>query len=163
MRNVVSRILGGLFSIQCPDIRPALNKFSRTRQTDWIDDDDQVDDNDGEIFSKADVTGKRYSPATLSTITLLDERRLPYDLILLLLEKLCLQRTAHMAYSSAILIFMPGLAEIRKLHGMLSNHKTFSDPGHFYVYPLHSSISSEDQSAVFDVPPEGVRKIVIGA
>ncbi|EEB87124.1 hypothetical protein MPER_15655, partial [Moniliophthora perniciosa FA553] len=29
------------------------------------------------------------------------------------------------------------------------------------VYPLHSALSSENQSAVFDIPPPGIRKIVI--
>jgi len=29
------------------------------------------------------------------------------------------------------------------------------------VYPLHSTLSTAEQIAIFDIPPEGVRKIVI--
>lgn len=56
---------------------------------------------------------------------------------------------------------MPGLAEIRRLHDALSDHPSFGSDA-FYIYPLHSTISSEDQSAAFNIPPPGVRKIVIG-
>jgi len=29
------------------------------------------------------------------------------------------------------------------------------------IYPLHSSLSTADQKAIFEVPPDGVRKIVV--
>jgi ATP-dependent RNA helicase DHX29 len=57
---------------------------------------------------------------------------------------------------------MPGLAEIRRLHEMLMEHPIFQAEEHFKIYPLHSSIASDRQAAVFDVPPAGIRKIVIG-
>jgi ATP-dependent RNA helicase DHX29 len=42
--------------------------------------------------------------------------------------------------------------------GILSHPSFKAD---WYVYPLHSTISSEDQQAAFLVPPPGVRKIVL--
>lgn len=104
---------------------------------------------------------KRYSPETTTTLNLFDERLIPYDLILRLLEKICLEDTSHSSYSSAILIFMPGLGEIRRLNNMLAEHSIFGSDD-FRLYPLHSTLSNENQGAVFDVPPQGVRKIVIG-
>ena len=87
---------------------------------------------------------------------------MPYDLIILLLERIALHDPAYVPYSSAILIFMPGLAEIRRLNDLLTEHSAFGSETDFRIYPLHSTISSDNQSAVFDIPPVGVRKIVIG-
>jgi len=103
----------------------------------------------------------RYSPKTVSTINLLDERVIPYDLIMRLMESLCFDY-AYAKYSAAILVFLPGIAEIRRLNDLLAEHARFSSGDDFVIYLLHSSISSENQAAVFDVPPPGIRKIVLG-
>jgi len=103
----------------------------------------------------------RYSLKTVSTINLLDERVVPYDLIMRLIESLCFDYT-YAKYSAAILVFLPGIAEIRRLNDLLAEHARFSSSNDFVVYLLHSSISSENQAAVFDVPPPGMRKIVLG-
>ncbi|KAK8864514.1 hypothetical protein IAR55_001764 [Kwoniella newhampshirensis] len=108
----------------------------------------------------AKLSSTRYSSATVSTVNLLDSRQIPYDLIVRLLEKICYEDQALRCFSQATLVFMPGLAEIRKLNDMLGSHPAFGSRD-FVVWPLHSSISSEGQSAVFDQPPPGVRKIVI--
>ena len=105
---------------------------------------------------------KKYLPSTASTINLLDERLVPYDLIILLLESICLKMSIYNGYSQAILVFMPGLGEIRRLHEILMEHALFSSESYFRIYPLHSTIASDQQAAVFDIPPVGVRKIVIG-
>ena len=93
---------------------------------------------------------------------MLDERLVPYELIVMLLEGICLRESEYASYSSAILVFMPGLAEIRRLHEMLMDHPVFQAEEHFKIFPLHSSIASDQQAAVFDIPPPGIRKIVIG-
>lgn len=87
---------------------------------------------------------------------------MPYDLIIQILEYLCFKTQSLRSYSAAILIFMPGLAEIRRMSDLLSDHPSFGQESLFRVYPLHSTLSSENQNAVFDVPPAGMRKIVIG-
>ena len=105
--------------------------------------------------------GKRYSPSTIATVKLFDEKLIPYDLIVRLMEDVCFG-SQYTAFSTAILIFMPGIGEIRRLNDMLTEHPAFGDDEVFRLYPLHSTLSSENQGAVFDIPPFGVRKIVIG-
>ncbi|KAH8100605.1 P-loop containing nucleoside triphosphate hydrolase protein [Cristinia sonorae] len=119
-------------------------------------------DDDDDMGSTANVKlGKRYSPCTASTINLLDDRLIPFDLIVRLLECICFEDPVHMSFSSAILVFMPGIGDIRQLNDMLMEHRLFGSEAQFRIHPLHSSIASEHQGAVFDIPPPGIRKIVI--
>ena len=57
-------------------------------------------------------------------------------------------------------VFLPGIQEITKLIDEIYKKEFFTDPSKTVVYPLHSSLSTAEQTAVFDVPPQGVRKIV---
>ncbi|KAK0465179.1 P-loop containing nucleoside triphosphate hydrolase protein [Desarmillaria tabescens] len=129
-------------------------------RVDWSEDLAGVDDDDSDDVHENVKLGKKYSPSTVNTINLLDERLIPYDLILCLLERICFHDAAYMSYSSAILVFMPGIGEIRRLNDLLTEHPYFGSDD-FRIYPLHSTLSSENQGAVFDIPPSGVRKIVI--
>jgi len=52
------------------------------------------------------------------------------------------------------------MQEITKLIDEVYKKEFFTDPSKTVVYPLHSSLSTAEQTAVFDVPPKGVRKIV---
>ena len=128
---------------------------------DWSEELTAADDEDSDAVQENVKLEKRYSPETATTVNLLDERQMPYDLIIRLLEKICFEDTVYATYSGAILIFMPGLGEIRKLNDTLVEHRSFGSDD-FRIHPLHSTLSSENQSAVFDIPPPGVRKIVIG-
>lgn len=124
-----------------------------------------VNDEDDENSDGAPTTSKlepRYSQPTVNTVNLLDERNIPYDLIIRLMETICYQNEHYIAHSAAILVFMPGMNEIRRLHDMLVEHEIFGNSDAFQIHPLHSTISTENQGAVFDLPPVGVRKIVIG-
>ncbi|KDQ63609.1 hypothetical protein JAAARDRAFT_119632 [Jaapia argillacea MUCL 33604] len=119
---------------------------------------DEDDDSDG--VQATIKLERRYSTRTMSTVNLLDERTIPYDLIIRLLERICFEDHDYFSYSAAVLVFMPGMGEIRRLNDILSTHPQFRTE-QFRIHPLHSTISSENQSLVFDVPPSGVRKIVI--
>jgi ATP-dependent RNA helicase DHX29 len=123
------------------------------------------EDEEGETPAPSDplkLSSALYSQDTVNTVNLLDPKQIPYDLIIRLLEGLCLEKDSpYSSYSQAILIFLPGLNEIRKLHDLLQDHRSFGMPQNFRVYPLHSTISTENQAAVFEVPPEGIRKIVL--
>lgn len=139
------------------------DKYSRGKsRMDWSEDLALAEDEEDDIPHQDVTLGKRYTPSTVSTINLLDERLVPYELIMFLLEGICLRNSAYDSYSSAILVFMPGMGEIRRLHDMLTEHPAFSSESDFKVYPLHSTIASDQQAAVFDIPPPGIRKIVIG-
>ena len=139
------------------------DKFYKGKnRIDWSEESAGRDDDDEPSAIDNVKLGKRYSSATVSTVNLLDERIIPYDLILYLLRRICFQDPAYSVYSTAVLVFMPGIGEIRRLHDLLLEDPLFGSTQHFVVHPLHSTISSENQGAVFDAPPPGVRKIVIG-
>ncbi|KAF9103570.1 ATP-dependent RNA helicase dhx29 [Mortierella sp. GBA35] len=103
----------------------------------------------------------------------IDENRINYDLLQVLLEYICFpqdrriqqnpttEEPPHIPDTGAILIFLPGMPEIRKLFDALKVNRRFGDERQFSLWPLHSSVSSEGQSQVFDVPPPGIRKIVM--
>jgi ATP-dependent RNA helicase DHX29 len=137
------------------------NRFEWDEDTVYGNDDEETLVEGGhQISSQSMRLEKRYSYQTINTVNLLDERAIPYELILRLLERLCFEdKESH--HSSAVLIFMPGLGEIRRMNDLLTEHHAFGDENSFRLYPLHSTLSSDNQSAVFDVPPQGVRKIVI--
>lgn len=140
------------------------DKYSRGKvKTEWNEDTAPADDDDDEVIHENVKLEKRYSSSTTASINLLDERLVPYDLIVRLLEHICLQDSPCSRYSAAILVFMPGMGEIRRLHELLMDHRDFAHEELFRVYPLHSTIASDQQAAAFDIPPPGVRKIVIGA
>lgn len=120
-----------------------------------------LSDHDDEVAPRDTKLETRYSSRTVSMMNLLDERMIPYDLIMRLLESVCFEH-AYVRYSAAILIFLPGIAEIRRLNDLLSENSAFGSDHDFVIYLLHSSISSENQAAVFEVPPPGIRKIVLG-
>lgn len=64
--------------------------------------------------------------------------------------------------TGAILVFLPGIAEIMSLYDTLCDSHTFSPKtGNYVIVPLHSTLSSEEQSLVFRKPKPGARKIVL--
>jgi ATP-dependent RNA helicase DHX29 len=137
-------------------------KLASTEEDDAPDpDDDEDDERDGPASSGLGKEAvKRYQPKTISTLDRLDENVIQHELIVSLIERVCLQDAELQAYSAAILVFLPGIADIRKLNDILQAHRVFGSQA-FRIFPLHSTISSEDQGSVFALPPKGVRKIVI--
>ncbi|KAJ7446519.1 P-loop containing nucleoside triphosphate hydrolase protein [Mycena galericulata] len=145
-----------------PYARRLHDKFYRGKnRTDWTEDTAAGEDDDEDTVHESVKLEKRYSAKTTTTINLFDERLVPYDLIVRLLERICFEDTEYGSYSKAILIFMPGMGEIRRLNDMLTEHTSFGVSDDFRIFPLHSSLSSENQGAVFDIPPPNIRKIVI--
>jgi ATP-dependent RNA helicase DHX29 len=120
------------------------------------DEDDDLETDQGEASGVATLDG--YSKQTRETVAKFDEYRLDYQLIKRLLLKLA--TTPEMEYySKAILVFLPGMAEIRRLNDELLSEPVFQQG--WIVHALHSSIASEEQEKAFVIPPEGMRKIVI--
>lgn len=127
---------------------------SKNNSTNENDDDDEIKTDKSGIPNK--LTG--YSPGTREVLSAYDEYAIDFDLIVRLIETVAFDsRLSH--FSSAVLVFLPGIAEIRQLNEMLVGHPSFD--ANWYIYPLHSTISSEDQQAAFLIPPPGVRKIVL--
>jgi ATP-dependent RNA helicase DHX29 len=120
------------------------------------DPDDDLDD-----FQqvKSVMTGlDHYSAKTRAVIASYDEYGIDYALITKLVAFIAFHGT-YAKYSRAILIFMPGIAEIWRLHHTFLSDVVFSEGWSFNL--LHSSFSSEDLEAAFKLPPLGMRKAVI--
>ncbi|XP_069118914.1 putative ATP-dependent RNA helicase DHX57 [Argopecten irradians] len=100
-----------------------------------------------------------YHKSTCRSMALMDMNKINYDLIVTLLEWIVEDKEGFP--KGAILVFLPGFAEIQTLFELLQSNSTFRNRKSFKVIPLHSTLSSEDQHAVFIKPPEGVTKIVI--
>ncbi|KAL9104716.1 MAG: hypothetical protein Q9163_000394 [Psora crenata] len=98
-----------------------------------------------------------YRSETRATLSLLNEYRIPYDLIVKLLISI---QTGPLAYySKSVLIFLPGIAEIRRLNDMLLGHPSLKRQCD--IFALHSTIATEEQERAFVVPTHGMRKIVL--
>lgn len=100
----------------------------------------------------------KYSGRTRHELSHMDEYRINYNLIARL--AVCIaSKPKYAKYSSAILIFMPGIGEMRRLHNLLLSVDTFAR--HWIVHLLHSTFSTEELERAFERPPRGYRKIVI--
>lgn len=97
----------------------------------------------------------KYSKETIHSLSIVDETVINYELLAELLEHISLNQG-----EGAILVFMPGMMEIQKAIEEMYKKEYFQGPK-VVIYPLHSSLSTAQQTAIFEVPPEGVRKIVV--
>ena len=112
-----------------------------------------------------------------SSLARVDETVINYDLIEDVLDELliknspvfsprldCFQDSStkknHLSAGS-VLIFLPGLEEIRTLMDRLVGRKSYGNTEHFQIVPLHSALSSKEQKRAFFLYPPGCRKIVI--
>lgn len=79
----------------------------------------------------------------------MDPEKINNDLIEYLLSWI-VSADNNLPKTGTILIFLPGIAEITSLHDQLKDHPEF---GHrtnmFLLLPLHSSLTSEEQAAIF--------------
>lgn len=160
----VLNIPGRTFPVEMKYLEDAVEmtnyRLSEDESNIALDDDDldETSDATGDSAGGLQASLGGYSKQTRETILKFDEYRIDYQLIKKLLLRIAIAPEMD-HYSKAILVFMPGLAEIRRLNDELLSEPTFQK--NWIVHALHSSISSEDQEKAFNVPPEGVRKIVI--
>ncbi|GFQ01628.1 ATP-dependent RNA helicase dhx29 [Phtheirospermum japonicum] len=97
-----------------------------------------------------------YSEQTHQNLKRLNEDNIDYDL----LEDLV--RHIDESYNEgAILVFLPGVAEINMLLDKLSASHRFGGHKSEWLLPLHSSIAPEDQKKVFQKPPDNIRKVIV--
>jgi ATP-dependent RNA helicase DHX29 len=124
-------------------------------------DDDDVTEAEIEGSSKPELlkTLGQYSARTRNTLSQMDEYRIDFDLIVQLIKKISVDPNL-VPFSNAILVFLPGIAEIKTLNDMLLGDRHFQENS-WLVYPLHSTIATEEQENAFLVPPPGMRKIVL--
>ena len=99
------------------------------------------------------ISDRHLSPTTLASLLHPQAESLNLDLIATLVEHIHTNKPP-----GAILVFLPGWEDISYLAGLLSS--SFHLP-RASVYPLHGSMSPQDQKLIFDRPQSGFRKIVI--
>lgn len=123
-------------------------------------DDDEVDMAEPDSSLKPELlkTLQQYSPRTRNTLAQMQEYQIDFELVVQLIAKIAAD-PSYVDYSKAILVFLPGIAEIRTLNDMLLGDRFFQT--NWLVYPMHSTIASEEQEAAFLIPPPGHRKIVL--
>ncbi|KAJ4436719.1 hypothetical protein ANN_16851 [Periplaneta americana] len=104
---------------------------------------------------------KDYNKLTCKNLYLMDPEKINYDLIETVLTWI-VAGEHNFPRKGAILVFLPGMAEISSLHDQLMDHPVLTPrSGKFVLVPLHSTLTSEEQAAVFKKPKPGVRKIVL--
>ena len=97
----------------------------------------------------------KYSKETIHSLSIVDETVINYELVVALLENIAVNQD-----EGAILVFMPGMMEITKTIEEMYKKELFQSD-RVRIYPLHSSLPTSEQTAIFEVPPKGVRKIVV--
>jgi ATP-dependent RNA helicase DHX29 len=157
----IMTVPGRTFPVQTQYLEDAIELTHYAGVTEKAQPDGRNSDDDDEITSdKSGIPNKLpgYSPATRNVLSTYDEYAIDYDLIVRLIEAVAYDPQLS-RFSNAVLVFLPGIAEIRQLNDLLGGHPSFNRQ--WLIYPLHSTISSEDQQAAFLMPPPGVRKIVM--
>lgn len=114
-----------------------------------------------------------YSMATQRSMDRVDEFVINYDLIedvLTLLLDEHAENTILLPPSGvgnetkpdgSVLVFLPGMGEIRALSDRLSGSRFFGNSSRFEIIPMHSSLSPQDQKRAFLKPRAGCRKIIL--
>ncbi|KAM0277308.1 hypothetical protein ACHAQH_005899 [Verticillium albo-atrum] len=158
----VLTVPGRTFPVQVRYLEDAIEltgySTGQANQEKMVDLDDDVET---ETEGPKTTTGSelaKYSAKTRNTLAQMDEYRIDFDLIVQLIAKIASDPT-YAQFSKAILVFLPGIAEIRTINDMLLGDPSFAKD--WLIYPLHSSIATEDQEAAFLVPPPGIRKVVL--
>lgn len=123
-----------------------------------LDDDPAESDNDPSSVGDAAKELRQYSAKTRNTLAQFDEYSIDFDLIAQLIARIAVD-PQYMDYSKAILVFLPGIGEIRTLNDQLLGNPFFQRD--WEIFALHSTIATEDQERAFLVPPPGVRKVVL--
>ncbi|OJD24791.1 hypothetical protein ACJ73_03844 [Blastomyces percursus] len=157
-------IPGRTFPVEVKYLEDAIEVTKHRPSSDGLstltdDSDDSLDEAPEKPVEDLASSLAGYSRQTREIVTGFDEYRLDYKLIASLLSAIATKKEFKQ-YSKAILVFMPGMEEIRRLNDEILSEPLFNK-GDWIVHTLHSSIASEDQEKAFLVPPRGVRKIVI--
>ncbi|KAI8974320.1 P-loop containing nucleoside triphosphate hydrolase protein [Pilobolus umbonatus] len=126
------------------------------------DDNDPYDPNAGtEKEGSVESVGRKYSASTCKMVKRMNDKKVNYELMIQLLEHITQSPSDTTPKEGAILIFLPGMNEIRKLFDLISSHSKLGQSKKFLIIALHSTLSSGDQEKAFDIPPPGIRKIVL--
>lgn len=108
------------------------------------------------------ISGKDFEGAA-RTLQTMDPDKINFELIeeiVLFIDRHYSAASANDDGNGAILIFLPGMAEITQCMEQLLSNRQISSRS--LILNLHSTLGSGAQQAVFAKPPRGKRKIVLG-
>ncbi|EJK68353.1 hypothetical protein THAOC_10470, partial [Thalassiosira oceanica] len=91
-----------------------------------------------------------YSKNVVDSLAVADEAVINYVLIAELLEYICTNLE-----DGAILVFLSGMKEITTCLEAINTFEYFEDSSNAIILPLHSSLSNEEQTSIFQRPPPG--------
>lgn len=104
----------------------------------------------------ADAPKRLQDLSPLELAERIDDSRIDYDLVAHLVTHLV---THDKTNGGAILVFLPGTAEIKRLIEMLTHTSALAS--RIVALPLHGSLSGADQALVFRPAPSGKTKIIV--
>jgi ATP-dependent RNA helicase DHX29 len=119
-----------------------------------------------------DTSTSAANTAAASVVDRMDLTIINYELLEMLIEQIDSDAIAPTDDGSSagyadqldggsILVFLPGMVEITKLHSALMSNPHFYKSDRFHVIPLHSSVAPNEQKKAFAPVPAGHRKIVL--
>ena len=124
-----------------------------------------------EVVSEDDFSD--YSMNTRRSMERVDEKVLNYELIEDILGMLLLDPERNDSIllpagsdpksigRGSVLVFLPGMGEIRALTETLKASRRFGNRSRFDIIPMHSSLSPKDQRRAFLKPKAGCQKIIL--
>jgi len=98
----------------------------------------------------------KFDQSVIDSLFVVDESITNYELLAELLQYICTNLE-----DGAILVFLSGMKEITTAIEALLKIPYFQDSSNVVIHPLHSSLSNAEQTAIFQRPLNGKRKIVI--
>ncbi|KAH9245625.1 hypothetical protein BASA81_016876 [Batrachochytrium salamandrivorans] len=135
-----------------------------------MDDDLYLEAQEEEAVSEGDVSNdsllddltNQYDKTTLRTVSLMDPRKVNYELIEHLIYYIIGEESEQGVNTfGSILVFLPGFAEIRRVNELLESRSKERAGPKLWVISLHSTLTAQEQSLVFEPAPQGSRKIVL--
>lgn len=124
---------------------------------------------EGKKRAEFEETYSRYSESTREALLSIDQEKIDLAVVESLIWFVCENKTKfselkpqHQQQGGAILVFFPGMADIIAMHHRLkASAGRYGGLQNYWILPLHSSISTEEQQRVFDRPPPSVQKIIL--
>ncbi|XP_008593253.1 PREDICTED: ATP-dependent RNA helicase A [Galeopterus variegatus] len=101
------------------------------------------------------ICGDEYGPETKLSMSQLNEKETPFELIEALLKYI-----ETLNVPGAVLVFLPGWNLIYTMQKHLELNPHFGSH-RYQILPLHSQIPREEQRKVFDPVPVGISKVIL--
>ena len=99
----------------------------------------------------------RHSESTVDVLERMNAEVVNNDLIELLISHITTNTV-----DGAILVFLPGMLEIKKLYDHLTRSELLKDsPFNFQIHALHSTVDSDKQKAIFQRPSKNTVKVIV--